>query len=132
MEQNSVAKPPNRRSTGVIVVGIFAVIAGLGEVVVGFTGNYLGILSNSMTPSFSTGVVGLFYSLGGFFLLITRMKWGAVLAISFIGAEILGRIYLIAIGIAPGKGFDAVKILVGGLIALGLIIYILFKWRSFD
>lgn len=132
MEQNSVAKPPNRRSTGVIVVGIFAVIAGLGEVVVGFTGNYLGILSNSMTPSFSTGVVGLFYSLGGFFLLITRKKWGAVLAISFIGAEILGRIYLIAIGIAPGNGFDAVKILAGGLIALSLIIYILFKWRSFD
>jgi len=132
MEQNSVAHPPTRRSTGVVIVGIFALIAGLGEVAVGFTGNYLGILSHGLTPSFSTGVVGIFYSLGGLFLLITRKKWGAVLAMSFIGAEILGRIYLIATGIAPASGADAIKILIGGLIALGLIVYISTKWRSFE
>lgn len=132
MDQNPATKPPTRRSPGIIVVGIFAFIAGLGEVVVGFTGNYLGILGHSMAPSFSTGVVGALYSLGGFFLLITRKKWGAFLGMSFIGAEILGRVYLVATGIAPGTGSDAIKILMGGLIALGLIIYILCKWKSFD
>src|SRR5690242_6127085 len=116
MDQNPATKPPTRRSPGVIVVGIFAFIAGLGEVVVGFTGNYLGILAHPMAPSFSTGVVGVLYCLGGFFLLITRKKWGAILGMSFIGAEILGRIDLIATGIAPRTGFDAIKILLGGLI----------------
>jgi hypothetical protein len=70
--------------------------------------------------------------LGGFFLLITRKKWGAILAIACIGAEILGRMYLVGAGIAPAHGADAIKIMIGGLIALSLIIYILWKWRSFD
>lgn len=121
-----------RRRTGIILVGAFAFIAGLGEVVVGFTGNYLGILAHSMAPSFSTGVVGLFYSLGGLSLLITRKKWGAVLGMLFIGAEILGRVFLIAAGIAPARGADAIKILIGGLIALGLIVYIASRWKDFD
>ena len=132
VEQNSVANPTIRRPIGVLIVGIFALIAGLGEVVVGFTGNFLGILGHPLNPSFSTGVVGLFYSLGGLFLLITRKKWGAVLAMSFIGAEILGRIYLTATGIAPASGADAIKILVGGLIALGLVVFIFTRWRSFE
>jgi len=132
MEQNSAWIPPARRPPGIVAAGIFALIAGIGEVVVGFTGNYLGILGNRMAPSFSTGVVGVFYSLGGFFLLITRKKWGAVLGMSFIGAEILGRIYLVATGVAPGKGFDAIKILIGGLIAFGLIVYVCFKWKTFE
>jgi hypothetical protein len=42
-----------RRPPGIVIVGIFAFVAGLGEVVVGFTGNYLGILAHSMAPSFS-------------------------------------------------------------------------------
>jgi hypothetical protein len=120
------------RPTGIVVVGAFAFIAGLGEVVVGFTGNYLGILAHSMAPSFSTGIVGIFYSLGGLSLLVTRKKWGAVLGILFIAAEILGRVYLIAAGIAPASGRDAIKILIGGLIALALIAYIARKWKCFE
>ena len=50
----------------------------------------------------------------------------------FIGAEILGRVYLVATGIAPASGPDAVKILIGGLIALAIIVYIAFKWKSFN
>jgi len=125
-------KEKTRRPLGIVIVGIFALVAGLGEVVVGFTGNYLGILAHNITPSFATGVVGLFYSLGGFFLLITRKKWGAILAVACIGAEIFGRMYLVATGVAPGHGADAIKIVIGGLIAFALILYILWKWRTFD
>ena len=121
-----------RRPTGILVVGAFAFIAGLGEVVVGLTGNYLGILAHSMAPSLSTGIVGMFYSLGGLSLLVTRKKWGAVLGMLFIAAEILGRVYLIATGIAPATGRDAIKILIGGLIALALIAYIARKWKCFE
>jgi hypothetical protein len=100
--------------------------------VVGFTGNYLKILSHSIAPSFSTGLIGVFYSLGGLSLLITRKRLGAVLGMSLIGAEILGRGYLVATGIAPASGADATKILVGGLIALALIAYVAFNWKSLN
>lgn len=129
-----VTMKPNkhRRPIGIVVIGVFAFIAGLGEVVVGFTGNYLGILAHSMTPSVSTGIVGMFYSLGGLSLLITRKKWGAVLGMLFIATEIVGRVYLMVVGIAPASGGDAIKILIGGLIALALIAYIARKWRCFE
>lgn len=120
-----------KRPIGITIVAVFAIIAGLGEIVVGFTGNYLGILSKSIPPALSTVIIGAFYSLGGLSLLITRKKWGAVLSIVFIGAEILGRVYLVMTGIAPSHGTDAVKILVGGAIAVALILYIGLKWKSF-
>lgn len=132
MERDPLTKPPTPRSRGVIVVGLFAFVAGIGEVMVGFTGNFLGILSQSMTPSIFTGVVGAFYSLGGFFLLVTRKKWGAVLGMTFIGAEILGRVCLVATGIAPASGADGIKILIGALIAFGLIVYVFSKFSSFE
>ena len=119
----------NKRPVGIIVVAIFAIIAGAGEIIVGATGNFLGILSRSMEPAFSTAVIGAFYCLGGLSLLITRKKWGAALSIAFIGAEILGRVYLVTAGIAPSSGTDLVKIFIGGAIALAIMIYI--GWHSF-
>lgn len=113
-----------------IATAIFAIIAGIGEVIVGITGNYLGILSKSISPSLLTAIIGSFYSLGGLSLL-TRKRWGAVLGIGFISAEVLGRVYLITVGIAPSQGIDAVKILIGAIIAVSIIIYIILKWRYF-
>jgi hypothetical protein len=111
------------------VVGVFAVIAGAGEIIVGVTGNYLGILAHSLQPAASTIVIGACYSLGGLSILTMR-KWGAALGVFFIGCEILGRIYLVAAGIAPSTGIDAVKILIGGAIALGLIGYVVSQWNK--
>jgi hypothetical protein len=119
------------RHVGITVVSLFAIIAGLGEVVVGFTGNYLGILSKDIKPTLATAIVGAFYSLGGLSFL-TRKKWGAGLGILFIGAEILGRIYLVMVGIAPSKGGDALKVVVGGAIALAVILYVWSQWKHFD
>lgn len=120
-----------RRDLGVTLVSIFAIACGIGEVVVGVTGNFLGILSKPIPPSVATVVVGVFYSLAGLALL-TMKEWGAVLGVVFLGAEILGRIYLVLRGIAPCKGGDAVKILVGGLTALALIVYVGIQWKKFD
>jgi hypothetical protein len=58
-------------------------------------------------------------------------KWGAVLGILFISAEILGRVYLVMSGIAPSKGGDAVKIVIGGAIALAVILYACSQWKEF-
>ena len=59
-------------------------------------------------------------------------KWGAALAVLFIGAEILGRFYLVATGVAPSRGTDLIKILVGGAIAFAIIVYIWSQWEWFD
>ena len=119
------------RRLGIILISIFAIVSGINEVVVGLTGNFLGILSKNIPPSFATVIVGAFYSLAGVFLL-TMKKWGAVLGILFLSAEVLGRIHLVLSGIAPSKGGDAFKILVGGLIAFVLVVYVEFQWKKFD
>jgi hypothetical protein len=119
------------RHLGITLVSIFAVIAGLGEVVVGFTGNTLGILSKDLKPNAATAIVGAFYSLGGLALL-TMKKWGAVLGILFISAEIVGRVYLVSVGIAPSSGEGVVKIVIGGAIALGVVLYVCSQWNNFD
>jgi uncharacterized membrane protein len=119
------------RHLGIALVSLFAIVSGVNEVVVGVTGNFLGILSKPIPPSVATVVVGVFYSLAGLSLL-TMKKWGAALGIVFLSAEVLGRMYLVLTGIAPSKGEDAVKILVGGLIVLALIIYVGLQWKKFD
>lgn len=113
-----------KRPTGVLVVAVLAILFGLGEVWVGWRGNYLNILSTRLRPSAATAAVGLFYVLGGVALLITRKRWGTVLSMVFIGAEVLGRIYLVVIGVAPRSGPDLFKIVIGGLIAVGFMLYI--------
>lgn len=66
----------------------------------------------------------------GLALLITRRTWGTVLSLIFIGAEVLGRIDLILVGVASRRGSDLVKIVIGGVIAVGFMLYI--GLRSFS
>ena len=118
------------RRWGIMAAGVFAIVAGLGEIIVGVKGNYLGILSKPLRPSAVTALVGVCYSLGGVFILTLR-KWGAALGMALIAAEILGRIHLLATGVAPRTGPDAIKIAVGAAIALALIGYVASQWRRF-
>ena len=78
-----------------------------------------------------TALIGACYSLGGAFIL-TSKKWGAALGMALIAAEILGRIYLVATGVVPRSGPDAIKIAVGTAIALALIGYVASQWRRFQ
>jgi len=120
----------NGRGWGMVAAGVFAIVAGVAEIIVGGTGNFLGILSKPLEPSAMTVLVGACYCLGGAFIL-TPKKWGAALGMAFIAAEILGRIYLVATGVAPSSGPDAIKIGVGAAIALALIGYVASQWRQF-
>ncbi len=118
-----------RRPRGVLVVAVIVIVFGLGEVWVGWSGNYLGILSTRMPTSAATAIVGLLYILGGVALLITRRTSGTVLSLIFIGAEVLGRVYLVHVGVAPQRGADLCKIVLGGIFAVGFMLYI--SLRSF-
>lgn len=119
-----------RRPRDVIVVAVLLIVFGLGEIWVGMFGNFLGILSQAIPPSAATAIVGAFYSLGGVALLVTRRRWGAILSLIFIGAEVLGRAYLVATGVAPSHGADFYKIVIGAIIAIGFMSYI--ALRSFS
>ena len=48
------------------------------------------------------------------------------------GSEVLGRLYDVMIGIAPSTGGDAVKVVIGGLIALAVVGYVASQWKKFD
>lgn len=69
----------SRRRLRIIVIAAFAILSGMGEIIVGVTGNYLGILKERITPSIATAIVGMFYLLAGLSLLM-RTKRGAALA----------------------------------------------------
>ena len=116
---------------GILAVGAFAIIAGAAEIVVGLTGNSLGILHHSMAPSFAAGLAGAFYCLGGASILTLR-KWGAAVGMVFIGAEIAARLYLVATGLAASRSADFIKIMIGAAIALAIIAYVAACWKKFS
>lgn len=118
-----------KRPKDVLALAAVLIVFGLGEVWVGAFGNYLGILAKSIPPSPATAIVGSFYCLGGLVLLVTRRICGTILSLVFIGFEVLGRVYVVEIGIAPSRGPDLAKIVIGGLIAIGFMLYL--SWRSF-
>ena len=114
-----IEKTKSGSPVGIALVGAFATIAGIGAIIVGLTGNYLGILAHSIPSATSAIIIGAFYSLGGLSILTIR-KLGAALGI-------LGMI-----GIAPSTGGDAIKIVIGGLIALAVVGYVASQWKKFD
>ena len=72
--QPMIEKTKSGSRVGNALVGAFATVAGIGEIVVGLTGNYLGILAHSIPPATSTIIIGAFYSLGGLSIL-TSENW---------------------------------------------------------
>lgn len=118
-----MTSPIAKRPADVLALAIILIVFGLGEIWVGFFGNYLGILAKSIPPSAATAVVGSF-CFGGLMLLATRRNWGTVLSLLFIACEVMGRAYLIWLGVAPARGPDLVKIIIGGVIAVAIMLYV--------
>lgn len=131
MDQRKTANLPKPRRTGITIAAGYCIFAGLSEVWVGITGNWMGLLSKPLKPSFRTALVGIFYVAAGISLLPKR-RTGALLGIVFILLEVLGRVHLVRIGTYPSRGPDFVKSVVGGTIALLLVVYLASRWREFD
>lgn len=89
---------------------------------VGITGNWMGLPSKPLKPSFWTAVVGIYYVAAGISLLPKR-RTGALLGIVFILLEVLGRVHLVRIGTYPSTGPDFVKSVFGGAIAILVVVY---------
>jgi hypothetical protein len=113
------------------MVAAYCIFAGLSEVWVGISGNWMGVLSTPLKPSLRTALVGTFYVAAGISLLSKR-RTGALLGIVLILLEVLGRVYLVRIGRYPSSGPDFVKSVVGGVIAILLVVYLVTQWKKFD
>lgn len=128
---HEITIPQRKGHIGITIVTIYCIIAGLAEIWVGITGNWMGILSTPLKPSFWTALIGIFYLLAGISL-IPKKKLGAILGIAFIVLEILARVNLVLIGVYPSQGVDLIKSIIGATIALALIIYLITQWEKFD
>jgi hypothetical protein len=130
MDRREATTFPKPSRTGITIAAGYCIFAGLSEVWVGITGNWMGLLSKPLKPSFWTALVGSFYVAAGVSLLPKR-RTGALLGIVFILLEVVGRVHLVRIGTYPSRGPDFVKSVVGGAIALLLVVYLATQWRRF-
>jgi hypothetical protein len=120
------------RPWGITIAAVFTIIAGLAEVVTGFTHDFFGITTSSVAIfTYSSTVIGVFYAAAGF-LILTMKKWAAALAIALLGADIVGRIALVVTGLYPTDSLkNTLSIIAGTIIVAIVALYIGWKWKSF-
>ena len=86
---------------GLVIVAVFTILAGGAEVLTGFTHNFFGITTSSITLfTYSSAVIGVCYGAAGL-LMLTMKKWAAALAMVLLGADIVGRVVLVLTGLYP-------------------------------
>jgi hypothetical protein len=120
------------RPRGIIIVAFLMILFGLAEVVTGFRHNFFGITTSGITIfTYSAAAIGAFYVVAGL-LILTMRKWAAALAIVLLGADIIGRVALVVVGLYPTDFLEnTLGIIAGTVIAVIFAIYIGWKWRSF-
>lgn len=126
-------QPVSHRPLGFTIIGIFMLLAGLAEVVTGFTHRFFGITTSSMIIfTYSSAAIGLNYAIAGL-LIFPMKKWAAALALVLLGADILGRIALVAVGLYPvDSARNIFAIISGTAIAALIAVYVGLKWKSFQ
>ena len=120
------------RNLGIIVVAALMILFGLAEIVTGFTHYFFGITTSAASAfTCSSALIGAFYAAAGM-LILTIKKWAAVLAIVLLGADIAGRILLVATGLYPIDTLkNTLSIIAGTVIVAIFAIYIWLKQRPF-
>ncbi len=120
------------RPRGILVVALLMMLFGLAEVVTGFTHDFFGITTSSVTLfTYSSVVIGVVYA-GAGFLILTMKQWAAALAIVLLGADIVGRVALVVAGLYPTDSLkNTLSIIAGTAIVALFAVYIGVKWKSF-
>ncbi len=115
-----------------MVIAVLMILFGLAEVITSFTHNFFGVNTAEGTASTVAGAaVGLLYVLSGIAILPMR-KWGAVVAIVCLVADVAGRVAMVATGLYPlDSSRQTVAIILGTLIAAIFAVYIGLRWKSF-
>lgn len=121
------------RPRGILVVAMLMIIFGLAEIATGFTHNFIGLItSRASISTYLSIALGLFYFTAGL-LIMTHKKWAAMTAIVLLGADVIGRLTMVLIGLYPVNPFiQTFAIVIGTSLAVFFAIYIGLKRRSFD
>jgi hypothetical protein len=124
--------PTRGRPLGITIVSVLMVVFGLAEISTGLTGNFLDVISATTTAVYTVASVsiGAFYCLAGL-LVLTMKRWAAAAAVVLLGADILGRVGMVAAGLYPFKGMNATGIVGGTAIAAAFGVYIGIRWKTF-
>ncbi len=122
----------NKRPLTITIIALLMILFGIIEVITAFTHNFLGITtSQAALFTYSAVAIGTFYIIAGF-LIMTMKKWAAALAIILLGADVIGRVALVGIGLYPLNSQEQIfSIIAGTAIAIIFAIYIGWKWNSF-
>lgn len=122
-----------RRTLGINVVALLMMLFGAAEIVTAFTHTFFGITTASTAAfTYAAVAIGASYAIAGLLVLLMS-KWAAALAIAILGADVLGRIGLVATGLYPIESFKQTFAVVTGTgIAVIFAIYIGSKWRLFS
>lgn len=125
-------RKPAGRSLALLIVAAFMILAGVAEVVTGFQHTFFGITTaRSIVFTYSAAVIGLLYAASGF-LILTMRKWAATLALVLLGADIVGRVALVLVGLYPTDSLkNTLSVIAGTLIVALVALYIGWKWKSF-
>jgi hypothetical protein len=123
---------PVRRPWDLIVVAGFTILAGLAEVVTGFTHTFFGITTSGVALfTVVAAAIGLSYLASGI-LILTMKKWAATVALVLLGIDIAGRILLAVTGLYPNDTAKNTFSLIGGtVIAACVAVYVVWKRKSF-
>ena len=132
MNERRDIKEPVGRPLDLLIVAIFMILAGFAEVVTGFTHTFFGITTASSAMfTYSAAVIGVLYAASGF-LILTRRKWAAALTIVLLGADIVGRVALVLVGLYPTDSLkNTLSIIAGTMIVAIVALYTKWKWKSF-
>ena len=114
------------------LVAGFAVLAGLAEIVTGFSHMFFGI-STSAAALFTIAAagIGLSYLASGV-LMWTMKKRAATVALVLLSIDIVGRILLAVTGLYPTDTAKNTFSLIGGTVIVALVaLYVAWKRKSF-
>ena len=108
------------------------IIFGLAEIVTSFRHEFFGLTTSQATISIIIGAtIGTFYFVSGF-LVLTKRKRAAIVAIILFLADAIGRILMVLMGLYPiGVEYQTFGIITGTSIAIFFAIYIGAKLKVF-
>lgn len=108
------------------------IIFGLAEIVTGFTHSFFGLKTDQLTISTVVGAtIGTFYFASGF-LVLSKKKMAATIAIVLLIANALGRISMVIAGLYPiDSGVQIFAIITGTSIVIFFVFYIRLQKRYF-
>ena len=132
VNQSQTAAKPTRTPV-LMIIAAFAILAGLAEMVTGFTHDFFGTTTSSVIlVTLVPALIGLFYAVSGVRLL-TMKRWAARLALILLAADILGRIALVLAGFYPMGSIKNIFSFIAGTLIVALVaIYIGWQYKSFS